>query len=198
MRKLHEKIDNAEYYDTKIWNKEPVRRRWKFDTVRMNALIRDVKEGDAVIDMGAGIYGAVQFIAEHRKELAGKLVAIDQSREAKKFVDALNLPIDYRIGDVERVGFRDESFDVVIGGEIIEHMEVPENLVKEMARLCKKGGWMAISTVDTHCPEAIAHGDYPEHVFEFEPEDLIKMFEPYGETEYGLVGNYHFIWCKKR
>ena len=198
MKRLHpEKIDTPEYYE-EIWDKEPVLRKWKFDTVRMVALIRDVKKGDSVADLGAGIYGSAQFIAEHRKNLKCKLTAIDHSHTAKEHVDNLKLPIDYIVSDVDKVPFKDGSFDVVIGGEIIEHQENPESLVREMARVTKPGGWMVISTVNTHCPQAIEHGDYPEHVWEFEPEDLVDLFSPYGKTEYEEVGNYHVIYCNKK
>lgn len=38
---------------------------------------------------------------------------------------------------------------------------------------------------------------YPEHLWEFTPEDLIGLFSLYGQARHFLVGNYHFIECQK-
>jgi len=205
MKRIHEKkIDDAEYCDTKIWAQE-VNTRPYYDAVRMRALLKPATIGDRILDVGAGVYGACQYLAEHNPEWVNcdsgcTLIAIDQSKVAKKIVDDMNLPMKYYVSQVENLPFTNkewEKFDVVIAGEIIEHMESPQDFVKELARVCRAGGTISLSTVNTHSANAIKHGDYPEHLWEFEPEDLIKFFEPYGRAKYETVGDYHFIYCKK-
>jgi ubiquinone/menaquinone biosynthesis C-methylase UbiE len=188
------KIDDAKYYE-KIWGEEYNSRPY-YDAVRMRALARDVKHGDRVLDVGAGVFGTAQFLAENHPEIVCGLVALDQSHTAKEIVDKLNLPINYVLGDVSKLPFVDDSFDVVIAGEIIEHMEDPAAFVSELCRVSQK--LVALSTVDTKSENAIKHGDYPEHLWEFEPEDLVNFFKPYGDTEYTTVGDYHFIYCRLR
>lgn len=196
MKRLQDrKIDDAAYYEI-IWGKDIAAGRSKFDPVRQLALAEKVKSGDKVVDLGAGVYGTAEFIAEHIRTKC-ILVAYDQSYTAKEIVDQKNLPLLYLLGLVPDTIFPSKTFDVVIAGEVIEHMEDPKDLVHEMARICKPGGWMVISTVDTTCEQAIAHGPYPEHIWEFTKEDLIGLFKRYGETEYRLVGNYHVIYCKR-
>lgn len=190
MKRLHDKkIDDAKYYE-KIWAEEYNTRPY-FDTVRMEALVRPVKNGDRVLDVGAGVFGAVQYLAEHRPQANLHLVALDQSHTAQQIVLQRHPEISYLLGDVEHLPFADESFDVVIAGEIIEHMEDPQILVDELKRVCKLTGTVILSTVDTTCDDAIAHGEYPEHVWEFDPEDLTGFFGP--EASYYLVGDYHFV-----
>lgn len=194
MKRLHkEKIDDAKYYE-KIWGEEYNSRPY-YDAVRMRALARDVKHGDRVLDVGAGVFGTAQFLAENHPEIICGLVALDQSHTAKEIVDKLGLPINYVLGDVAKLPFGDDSFDVVIAGEIIEHMEDPAAFAKE---LCRVGKRVALSTVDTKSENAVKHGDYPEHIWEFEKEDLIKFFKPYGTVEYETVGDYHVIYCRCR
>lgn len=194
MKRLHKKkIDDAKYYE-KIWSEETNLRPF-YDAVRMRALARDVDDGDRVLDVGAGVFGTCQYIAENLPQYGNvKLYCLDQSYTAKEEVEKLNLPITYYIGEVMPMDIPDKSFDVVIAGEIIEHMEDPEAFAKELCRVSRK--WVALSTVDTKSENAIKHGDYPEHIWEFEPEDLIAFFKPYGEVEYTVVGDYHFIYCK--
>jgi 2-polyprenyl-3-methyl-5-hydroxy-6-metoxy-1,4-benzoquinol methylase len=77
-------------------------------------------------------------------------------------------------------------------------MEHPSLLVAEMARVCKPGGWLIISTLDDTCDAAQAHGDYPEHLWSFTPDELLGYFRPYGTPTYELVGHYHMVYCQKR
>lgn len=193
MKRLHPvKIDDAKYYE-KIWSEETNLRPY-YDAVRMRALARDVVDGAKVLDVGAGVFGTCQYISEETTTKA-ELHCIDQSYTAKEIVEARCPLIHYVVHSVEELPYDDKAFDVVIAGEIIEHMEDPQAFVKE---LCRVGKNIALSTVDTRSENAIKHGDYPEHLWEFEPEDLVEFFKPYGEVEYTTVGDYHFIYCRCR
>lgn len=197
MKRLHPvKIDDAKYYEN-IWGVEKNLRPF-FDEVRMQALIRDVKDGDRVLDVGAGVFGSCEYIARHTK-IKADLWCVDQSHTAKEIIEKECPEINFVIATFEppatQIPFKDKEFDVVTAGEIIEHMEDPEAFAAE---LCRIGKNIALSTVDTRCENAIKHGDYPEHLWEFDPEDLIKFFEPYGDVEYTTVGDYHFIYCRCR
>lgn len=196
MKRLHEKkIDDAKYYE-RIWS-EKYNARPFYDTVRMQALVAPVAAGNRVLDVGAGVFGAVQFLAEH-SELAGlDLVAVDQSYTAQEIVLRDFPQINYLLADVEALPFSDDSFDVVIAGEIVEHMEDPKILAKELMRVVKPGGTMVLSTVDTTCDDAIAHGEYPEHLWEFTPEDLLDLFPVHTVRGYYLIGDYHFVQVLK-
>lgn len=197
MKRLHEKkIDDAKYYDTLIWAEEANKRPY-YDAVRQRALLKYVKEGDVVADVGAGVFGACQYLAEET-EVKAELWCFDQSKVAKELVTKKNPQINFVVGQVERLQAADDAFDVVIAGEIIEHMEDPAAFCKELARICKPNGYIALSTVDTNCENAVKHGEYIEHLWEFTPEDLISFFKPYGNTQYRVVGDYHFIYCRLR
>ena len=193
MERLHPvKIDDAKYYE-KIWSEETNLRPY-YDAVRMRALARDVADGMKVLDVGAGVFGTCQYISEETT-IKAELHCIDQSYTAKEIVEARCPLIHYLVHSVEELPYDDKAFDVVIAGEIIEHMEDPQAFVKE---LCRVGKNIALSTVDTRSENAIKHGDYPEHLWEFEPEDLVGFFAPYGDVEYVVVGDYHMVYCKTK
>ena len=193
MERLHPvKIDDAKYYE-RIWSEETNLRPY-YDAVRMRALARDVADGMKVLDVGAGVFGTCQYISEETT-IKAELHCIDQSYTAKEIVEARCPLIHYLVHSVEELPYDDKAFDVVIAGEIIEHMEDPQAFVKE---LCRVGKNIALSTVDTRSENAIKHGDYPEHLWEFEPEDLVGFFAPYGDVEYVVVGDYHMVYCKTK
>jgi len=137
MKRLHKKkIDDAKYYE-KIWG-EKYNKRPYYDAVRMRALIADVKDGDKVLDIGAGVFGSCQYIAEHT-DLKCELYAYDQSYTAKEIVNKITPQINYIIGEYEgKLPFEDNEFDVVIAGEIIEHCENPDKFIEELKRIGKK------------------------------------------------------------
>lgn len=195
MKRINQiKIDDAKYYE-KIWSEEFNTRPY-YDAVRMRALIRNVKNGDSVMDIGAGVFGACQYIAE-KTALKCDLFAYDQSYTAMEIVNRVTPQIDYQLGECAgRLPFEDNSFDVVMAGEVIEHMEDPAAFCAELCRISRQ--WVSLSTVDTNCANAIKHGEYPEHIWEFTPEDLVSFFEPFGVVTYEVVGDYHFIYFMKQ
>jgi len=189
LRRLREKnINTPEFYEN-MWVKD-----FNYDSERQKALILKVKDNDVILDIGAGVFGAGQFLKE-KTDIKSEVYAIDYCSMAKETVDRMNLGIHYLCHEVTDTNFEDNFFDVVIAGELIEHMEIPQDLVREMHRVCKPDGWLVISTVNTNSLDAKKR-EYPEHLWEFEPSDLMTLFMPYGKTEYATVGNYHLIFCQ--
>lgn len=192
MKRLHpHKIDDAKYYEH-IWGEE-VNVRPYYDAVRQRELLGKVKDGDKVLDVGAGVYGACQYAKENGIDIDA--YCVDQSYTARDIVEKMELGIKYELSDVLEIPFADNTFDVVIAGELIEHIENPQDLVDEIARVCKPGGWLTISTVDTKSENA-KKKDYPEHLWEFTPRDLLEMFNKVGEAEHYYLGDYHIVNCR--
>lgn len=186
-------INTPEYY-VEVWGEE-VKARSHYDTVRMKALAKYVKNGDMVLDVGAGVFGTAQFIAEHTN-ISADLHAVDFSHTARDIVNERYPQIKYKVADFARqIPYASDSFDCVISGEVIEHMEYPELYAKELLRVCKPDGWITLTTVDTSSEDAKKR-KYPEHVWEYEPEDLVRFFSPH-RTKYSVLGNYHLIECQK-
>jgi 2-polyprenyl-3-methyl-5-hydroxy-6-metoxy-1,4-benzoquinol methylase len=166
-----------------------------YDRVRQSALTEFVIPKDKVLDVGCGLYGSCQYLAEH-SEKKMQLYAIDFSFKVEKYM-AENFPgIVFKNSNIYPLPYASKSMDYVIAGEVIEHMENPKLFVSELCRICKPGGWITLSTVNNHCANA-QKCQYAEHIWEFTPEDLISFFKPFGKTTYRLVGDYHFIECQK-
>jgi ubiquinone/menaquinone biosynthesis C-methylase UbiE len=190
MKRLHsENINTPGYFDG-MWNDAHVD---DFeDQVRQRALTKYVKDGDIVLDVGCGVYGSCQYLAERTKIKAG-LICIDFSRRAMEIVTQRCKQITFIEGDIRDLPFPDRSIDCVIAGEIIEHMEDQAAFAKELCRVSR--GWVALSTVNTESENA-KKLKYPEHLWEFTPEDLTRLYAPFGEVYYELLGDYHMIYVK--
>jgi SAM-dependent methyltransferase len=91
--------------------------------------------GRRVLDLGCR-YGALT-----REYAAGnEVVGVDVDREALAQA-AEELGIETHWADVEdALPFPDESFDVVVAGELLEHLRHPERTVAEAGRVLRPGG----------------------------------------------------------
>ena len=80
--------------------------------------------------------------------------------------------IHYSVGDFYKLDFKDDFFDTVILGEVIEHSERPKDVIEEAFRVLKIGGFMALSTPYNETAEMHI---YPQHIWSFKIEDIENM-----------------------
>jgi 2-polyprenyl-3-methyl-5-hydroxy-6-metoxy-1,4-benzoquinol methylase len=50
------------------------------------------------------------------------------------------------VADVSQLAVRDQSFDVVISSEMLEHTDAPERAIKELARILRADGLLVLTT----------------------------------------------------
>lgn len=67
----------------------------------------------------------------------------------------LNLP-NQVVGDLHATAFKDESFDVIYAGEIIEHTWTPGRMIGECRRILKTGGRLVLDTPNPYSLPNIA------------------------------------------
>jgi ubiquinone/menaquinone biosynthesis C-methylase UbiE len=125
-------------------------------------------EGKKILEVGCGSSPFLCVATANFDECWG----LDFSPKTLKKCRKLYPTVNYVLGNAMDTPFKDKFFDVVVAGELIEHLEKPEVLIKEMARV---GKTLIFST-------ARMEYDEPEHLWRFEKEDFIKMLVPYGEV----------------
>ena len=107
-----------------------------------------VKPGDIVLDIACGLgYGSTILAAETG---AQRVIGIDNSPYAIDYADAnfgAGYPAtDFRLGDVMELGsLADNSIDVAVSFETLEHLPDPEAFLVQLARLIRPGGRAAFS-----------------------------------------------------
>lgn len=97
--------------------------------------------GQRMLDAGCG-YGPFSEAAVRRGavvvslDIGERLVARTIARAGSRGL----------VADVCQLAVRDESFDVVVSSEMIEHTEAPERAVKELARVLRPDGLLVLTT----------------------------------------------------
>jgi ubiquinone/menaquinone biosynthesis C-methylase UbiE len=117
------------------------------------------------------------------------------------------------LSDLERLPFPDTSFDTIICSEVLEHMEVPSVLIREIERLLKPGG-LACITVPNELVNTLARIVFwvrpfksPAHKHWLTPGIIRKYFEieanswrniPFRFWPYILSTNFAVLFRKPR
>jgi ubiquinone/menaquinone biosynthesis C-methylase UbiE len=130
-------------------------------------------QGGRMLDVGCGT-GAVMEFLKSRGEIEG----VDMSEEALKYCRAKGLNV--RQGLADKIDYPDETFDVVLALDVLEHLENDEAAINEIHRILKTGG-IFIATVPAHKFLWSYHDEYLHHKRRYakkEFEDLLgKQFK---------------------
>ena len=146
--------------------------------------------GRRVLDVGCR-YGALT-----RAYLEGnQVVGIDVDRWA--LGEAARLGIETQWADAEEgLPFEDESFDVVVAGELLEHVRDPAALVGEARRVLRPGGTFVGSVPNGFRLKnrlRFLAGRWPEtdptHLHLFSPDDLRALLAGFEEPQLHFVSS---------
>jgi SAM-dependent methyltransferase len=100
--------------------------------------------GRKVLDLGCRDGALTSRYAE-----GNEVVGVDADREA--LAEAEKLGIETRWADLdEPLPFEDASFDVVVAGELLEHLRDPGRLVGEVLRVLRPGGTFVASVPNAY------------------------------------------------
>ena len=99
--------------------------------------------GKDVLDIGCGAAGKSMYYASlGAKSVTGMDVVPYYEEEATALAESLGFSDVFRfvLGDAAHMDFPDESFDVIIMNDAMEHVDDPMGVLNEAARVLKKGG----------------------------------------------------------
>jgi ubiquinone/menaquinone biosynthesis C-methylase UbiE len=115
--------------------------RLRYDYV-VNHLESIDTEGKTLVDLGCGD-GQWSVEISHRYNL--KLVGIDyNSLRLERYIK--NVPrAEARFGSCLEIPFADDSADIVMFHQVLEHIPKPEAALREIHRILRPGGWLILS-----------------------------------------------------
>ncbi len=104
------------------------------------------REGERILDLATGTGWTSRAVARRGAKVVGVDIASDLVAAAKARAAAEGIDIEYKIGDAEKLPFADGDFDAVISTCGVMFASRPEAAASELARVCRKGGRIALST----------------------------------------------------
>lgn len=168
-----------------------------------------IEPEEIVLDLGCGT-GRHCFNHQIKK---AKIIPLDKDPESMKEITKKiessktnkneHFPIQ---GGAIKLPFKDRSFDKVICSEVLEHLPDPNSCLKEINRILKPNGEIAVS-VPTYFTEIVIDrladeylGKKGGHIHVFKKEDLAKKIERNGFKIYSTdsAHSLHFIYWSLR
>jgi arsenite methyltransferase len=124
--------------------------------------LADLHAGDAVVDLGSGS-GMDSFVAALKVGPSGKVVGVDMTEAQRLKAERLRdrdgfKMVSYVAGYIEKTGLPDGSADALISNGVFNLSADKPAVFREVARLLKPGGRMAIADIvtDIQLPETIS------------------------------------------
>ncbi len=127
-------------YEAKRWGTAPVGPRpWFMNGLKLRYLLEDLAGVHGhVLDVGCGGGSVAKAVKRERPDLA--VSGCDVSRSAIAAAGASPEGVDFRLATAERLPFGEGELDFVWIFDMLEHVEDPERVLREVARVLKPDG----------------------------------------------------------
>jgi len=146
-----------------------------------------VTDADVVLDVAGGSGRLGRYLAERAAfavivDLTPEMLATGAESAAEE--EARN--VLFAEGDATRLPFPDAQFDVVVNRFAFHHLDDPELAAREMARVCRPGGLVAVIDMAAGDSAAAARRDElerlrdPSHTRALAPDELIRLMQDAG------------------
>ena len=156
------------------------------------------KTSGKVLDVGCA-YG---FMLEKFPDSFDKF-GVDVSEYAIRVAKKRLPSIAFTVSNIEdELPFQEETFDIVICNDVLEHLENPAVALKNIKRVLKKGGILYINTPNLNLfrKKFLGYADKMEHhISLFIHNDLLDLLEKVGfkvETHWTYINYTYFFFVK--
>ena len=153
----------------------------------LNSVVKTIRplNIDSVLDVGCGEGFTLHRLSKEKigKEFEG--VEADETAIAlgKKLYPRLTI----KKGDIYKLPFKDNSFDLVVCTEVLEHLDNPRKAYKELIRVCRKYILLSVPNEPFFTWQRIARfqnilhlGAHPEHIQHWSARGFTKFFHVRG------------------
>jgi len=125
--------------------------RWRTAANSAGYLLPHLRAGMTLLDVGCGPGTITADLA--RVVAPGTVTAIEPTEAALELARAeassrAMAGIEFTVADVHELAFDDGTFDVVHAHQVLQHLHDPVRALREMRRVCKPGGIVAVRDSD--------------------------------------------------
>ncbi|SDP02036.1 Methyltransferase domain-containing protein [Klenkia soli] len=124
--------------------------RWRTVENSAGYLLPHLRAGLDVLDVGCGPGTITVDLA--RRVAPGRVLGLDVVEaplgEARDLAAREEVVVEFAVGDTYALDLPDDSFDVVHAHQVLQHLTDPVAALREMARVCRPGGLLAVRDVD--------------------------------------------------
>ena len=107
--------------------------------LKLRYLLSDLREvRGKVLDVGCGAGSVAKAVKRERADL--QVFGCDLSQSALAVANHSPEGVDFRLATAEQLPFSDGEFDFVWIFDVLEHVESPEQVLREVARVLRPGG----------------------------------------------------------
>lgn len=135
--------------------------------------VRKYVHSKKCLDLGCGARRGPYYLAETAQEVVG----VDISSEAIGYVKSkwVRKNLTYEVMDGTELTFPDNSFDLVVSFEVIEHIQDYKKYLAEIQRVLRPEGVYILSTPNG----AIKRPPNPQHIQEFNLQEFRDLLHRY-------------------
>lgn len=142
-----------EFWKSYCESDNPYRQYKRERDQKLAAELLDLRSGQRALEVGCG-YGRISGVLLSRPGI--RLVGVDQSSGMLKVcLRELKGPFFPCRADAGRLPFRDEAFDAVLCSGVLMHLREPAAALRELCRVLRPGGRLAVSANNLLSPFAI-------------------------------------------
>jgi SAM-dependent methyltransferase len=148
-----------------------------------------IGRGKRVLDLGCRSGALTRHFLD-----GNEVVGLDVDRAALAKAEALGIqPVQANVE--EPLPFEDASFDAVVAGELLEHLQFPDALVTEIRRVLRPGGVIVGSVPNAYRVQGRlrfvlgrAPEDDPTHLHMFSPADVRGLLAEFEDVQLSFLG----------
>lgn len=149
--------------------------RSTIDHLHRYALASNYVAGQIVLDIASGEGYGSNILASKALKVFGVDIDLTTVNLASAKYNLEN--IDFLVGSTSFIPLTDNSVDVVVSFETIEHHDEHDQMMKEIKRVLKKDGLLIISTPDKSVYSDLRNYCNPFHVKELYKDQFINLAE---------------------
>lgn len=167
---------------------------WAEHIHRYNVVLDELKNTDAVLDIACGTGFGSDILAGKSAHVIGG--DIDPTIIQENKVNWTKENLSFQVLDGTNLPFEDNTFDILVSFETIEHTVHFKEMINEFKRVTKPGGKLFISTPNFYLNSPKGYVTNPFHTQEFTPTEFTELISNYFK-EFNIFGQEYIRYKNK-